>query len=126
MLQALTDFAAASMTPGHKPVLLGEVLGFLSPRAGGRYLDCTFGGGGHSRALLESGGQVVALERDPEAGARAEALAGEFPGKFTLLDRDFGRLASLEDSDFDGVLFDFGLSSFQLDDPERGFSFRTD
>ena len=126
MLQALTEIAAASMSPGHKPVLLGEVLGFLSPKAGGRYLDCTFGGGGHSRALLEAGGQVVALDRDPEAGTRAEALAAEFQGRFRLLDRDFGRLGSLEDSDFDGVLFDFGLSSFQLDDPERGFSFRTD
>jgi 16S rRNA (cytosine1402-N4)-methyltransferase len=123
-----TEFTRASMTPGHKPVLLREVLEFLSPEAGKRYLDCTFGGGGHSRALLESanGVQVVALDRDPEAASRAKAMETEFVGRFRLIDRDFGRLASLEESEFDGILFDFGLSSFQIDDPERGFSFRAD
>jgi 16S rRNA (cytosine1402-N4)-methyltransferase len=126
MLQALTESSAASMTPGHKPVLLGEVMGFLSPKPGQRFLDCTFGGGGHSRALLEAGAQVLAMDRDPEAVSRAGELASEYEGRFRLIDRDFGRLASLEDSDFDGILFDFGLSSFQLDDPGRGFSFRSD
>lgn len=128
MRLALTDLAGASMPSGHKPVLIREVMGYLSPVAGGRYLDCTFGGGGHSRAILEAapGAFVVALDRDPEAGPRAEALAAEFPARFNFVDRDFGRLASVADSDFDGVLFDFGLSSFQLDNPERGFSFRND
>jgi 16S rRNA (cytosine1402-N4)-methyltransferase len=116
------------MIPGHQPVLIGEVLGFLAPRAGGRFLDCTFGGGGHSRAILEAAGdvQVVALDRDPDATPRADALAAEFPGRFTLINMDFGKLSGLAHSDFDGVLFDFGLSSFQLDDPDRGFSFRSD
>jgi 16S rRNA (cytosine1402-N4)-methyltransferase len=124
----LPEFAAESMISGHHPVLLREVLGFLAPQAGGRYLDCTFGGGGHSKALLEAAQdiEVVALDRDPEAGARAAALAAEFPGRLTLIDRDFGKLADIAVTDFDGVLFDFGLSSFQLDSPERGFSFRTD
>lgn len=128
MRLALTEVAAARMTPGHKPVLLREVLELLSPVAGGRYLDCTFGGGGHSRAILESADDVsvLAMDRDPEAVARAEAVAAEFPGRFSLIDRDFGRLDSVGDSDFQGILFDFGLSSFQLDDPTRGFSFRSD
>jgi 16S rRNA (cytosine1402-N4)-methyltransferase len=114
------------MTSGHQPVLLREVLGFLSPVEGGRYLDCTFGGGGHSRAILQAARdtQVIALDRDPDAFARAAELAAEFQGRFTLLDRDFGKLAQVPESGFDGILFDFGLSSFQLDDPERGFSFR--
>jgi len=86
MRLALPDLASAKMTPGHQPVLLKEVLGFLAPKAGGRYLDCTFGGGGHTRAILEASedSQVVALDRDPHAGERAVALAAEFPGRFTL------------------------------------------
>lgn len=126
MPSTLPELAAASMTSGHQPVLLREVLGFLSPVEEGHYLDCTFGGGGHTRALLQaaSNTQVIALDRDPEAFPRAAELAAEFQGRFKLVDRDFGKLALVPDTGFDGILFDFGLSSFQLDDPERGFSFR--
>jgi 16S rRNA (cytosine1402-N4)-methyltransferase len=128
MPTAVADDPRAMTTPGHQPVLLQEVLEFLAPHGGGRYLDCTFGGGGHSRALLEAAPDVgvIALDRDPAAQDRARALREIFQGNFTLLDRDFGRLDELPLQDFDGILFDLGVSSFQFDDADRGFSFRTD
>lgn len=113
---------------GHVPVLLHEALDLMPLRPGGKLLDATFGGGGHSRAFLEAGEGVtlVALDRDPEAVARAAPLRSEFSERFRIHHLNFGDLAELEETGFDGVFFDFGLSSFQLDDPERGFSFRSD
>jgi 16S rRNA (cytosine1402-N4)-methyltransferase len=128
MLARRHDFVRPAMSEGHQPVLLHEVMEFLAPHTAGRYLDCTFGGGGHARAILESAAdsQVIALDRDPAAQARAAALREEFAGRFALLDRDFSRLGELDLGTFDGVLFDLGVSSFQFDDAQRGFSFRHD
>ena len=111
---------------GHLPVLLEEVLDLLSPKAGGCYLDCTFGGGGHSRAILEvsSSIRVLGLDRDPAAAVRAAILGGDFDHRLEFRRLDFGDLASLATEFFDGILFDLGVSSFQLDETERGFSFR--
>lgn len=114
-------------TPKHIPVLLEETLNALAPRDGGNYLDCTFGGGGHSRAILERAGgnaTLSAIDRDPEAAVRAETLKKEFGSRFRFYAMPFSRLDEVPDSPFDGVLMDIGVSSFQLDDDSRGFSFR--
>ncbi|MBS7792784.1 16S rRNA (cytosine(1402)-N(4))-methyltransferase RsmH [Roseococcus sp. SDR] len=115
----------------HIPVLLAEVLEQLAPRAGETILDGTFGGGGYSRAILEAAPCTVwALDRDPEAIARGAALAAAHPGRLHLIEGRFGDmlalLAARGVTQLDGVVLDLGVSSFQLDTPERGFSFRFD
>ena len=116
---------------GHIPVMLAEVLHELAPRAGATYLDATFGGGGYSAAILAAAPCVLwAIDRDAEAIARGASLAVRFPGRLHLLEGNFGNMLELLDdqgvSQLDGVVLDFGVSSFQLDDPARGFSFRAD
>jgi 16S rRNA (cytosine1402-N4)-methyltransferase len=115
----------------HLPVMLPEVLQTLAPRDGGAYLDGTFGGGGYAGAILDTARcTLFAIDRDPDAIARGAALAASFPGRLHLLEGRFGDMLSLmEDqgvSALDGVVLDLGVSSFQLDEPERGFSFRFD
>ena len=119
-------------TEGHVPVMLAEVLAMLGPQDGATYLDATFGGGGYARAILEAapGCTVFAIDRDPDAIARGAALAQAFAGRLHLVEGRFGdMLALLRDrgiAALDGVVMDLGVSSFQLDQAERGFSFRAD
>ncbi len=116
---------------GHIPVMLAEVLAALAPRDGGIYLDATFGGGGYTAAILEAAPCTVwAIDRDPDAIARGAALAARHPGRLHLLHGAFAdmmdMLAEHNVAALDGVVFDLGVSSFQIDDPARGFSFRHD
>ena len=116
---------------GHIPVMLREVLSAMAPRDGGRYLDGTFGGGGYTAALLDHARCTVwAIDRDPRAIERGAALAARYPGRLHLLQGRFGEMLSLmQDAGveaLDGIVLDLGVSSFQLDDPARGFSFRAD
>jgi 16S rRNA (cytosine1402-N4)-methyltransferase len=128
MAAAAAKLRMPIMTPGHQPVMLQEVLDLLDLKDSAKVLDATFGGGGHTRAMLEAAPNVsvVALDRDPMAKVRSEALTNEYGDRFQLIDCDFGSLEQLDLGELDGALFDLGVSSFQLDDAGRGFSFRND
>lgn len=115
----------------HRPVMAGDVVAALAPRDGGLYVDGTFGAGGYSRALLDAADCTVwAIDRDPHAVREGAALAARHPGRLTILEGRFGDLLLLLSARgitaVDGVTFDLGVSSMQIDRPERGFSFRHD
>lgn len=118
------------MTSPHAPVLLAEVIEALAPKAGDVVIDATFGAGGYTRAILERGADVVALDRDPTVQPFAEAVARDFPDRFQLIRTPFSGLTeAFEESGkarLDGAVFDIGVSSMQLDQAERGFSFMRD
>lgn len=116
---------------GHLPVMLEEVLATLQPRAGATYLDATFGGGGYAAAILAAADCTLwAIDRDPDAITRGAALAARHAGRLQLLHARFGdmleSLAARGVTQLDGVVMDLGVSSFQLDQAERGFSFRAE
>jgi len=122
--------AAAEPAGGHVPVMAAAVVAALMPRDGALYVDGTFGAGGYSRALLAAADcRVVAIDRDPDAVARGRALAAAALGRLEIVAGTFGdmeRLVPAAARPVAGVALDLGVSSFQIDTPERGFSFRFD
>jgi 16S rRNA (cytosine1402-N4)-methyltransferase len=114
----------------HIPVLMEEALDVLALKAGGRYLDGTFGAGGYSRALLEREPKatLLALDRDPSAITGGAGLVAAMGGRLTLAEARFGALAEEAErfkmAPLDGVVLDIGVSSMQIDEAERGFSFQ--
>ena len=107
----------------HIPVLLDEVVAALAPAPGERIVDATFGAGGYTRAILATGAQVIAFDRDPDAIAAGRAA--DLPS-LTLVHSDFSALEAALDAPVDGLTMDIGVSSMQLDQAERGFSFQSD
>jgi len=114
------------VTAPHVPVLIDQVIDALSPGPGDVMVDATFGAGGYTRAILATGAQVIGLDRDPTVRLHAEAVANDFPGRFQLVETAFGDLAEAVDQPLDGVVFDIGVSSMQIDEADRGFSFLRD
>jgi 16S rRNA (cytosine1402-N4)-methyltransferase len=117
--------------PAHAPVLLAEVIEALALRSGALYVDGTFGRGGYARAMLDAAAtKVIGIDRDPSAIADGQALAARYPGRLALIPGRFGEMAQLVRGQgvesVAGVTLDLGVSSPQLDEPERGFSFRFD
>jgi 16S rRNA (cytosine1402-N4)-methyltransferase len=110
----------------HFPVMLNEVLKISSPSKGGRYIDCTFGGGGYSKEILKfTKTYVQAIDRDKKVLPMAKKLERKFPKRFKFYQKTFSQLDSISNDYVDTVIFDLGLSSIQLDDPNRGFSFKS-
>jgi 16S rRNA (cytosine1402-N4)-methyltransferase len=107
----------------HRPVMLDEVAAALEPRPGQLIVDATFGAGGYSRAFLAAGAQVTAFDRDPGASRFAADLAAN---RFALIEAPFSDMEAHLAAPVDGVAFDLGVSSMQIDEPGRGFSFQHD
>ena len=115
----------------HIPVLMAEVVSVLEPKTGYSYVDATFGAGGHSKALLEAKDCFVwGIDRDPIAQSIGAEMEKNYPNRFRFLTGCFGGmrklLADYSVFQVDGIILDLGLSSLQIDDPRRGFSFKKD
>lgn len=122
---------AAGGPARHVPVLLGEVVEAIAPRDGGVYVDGTFGAGGYARAILAAADcRVIGIDRDPDALEAGRAIAGEYGGRLRLVEGRFSELDRLAADEgveaADGVALDIGVSSMQLDEAARGFSFTRD
>lgn len=122
--------SAAQASAPHVPVLLDEVIAGLAPGEGEIHVDGTFGAGGYTKAILNTGARVFAFDRDPDAIREGSGLADGSGGRLTLVPERFSRmrqaLAARGVSEVDGVTLDIGVSSMQLDRAERGFSFQSD
>ena len=115
----------------HKPVMLAEVMKYLKAKPGDVVVDCTVGGGGHSKAICEQikpKGRLIGVDQDKEAIDRTDNNLREFKGLYSLINDNFQNLNNILDNlkitKVDGILFDLGLSLFQIETPQRGFSFR--
>jgi len=120
--------AAAGGAVRHIPVLARHVVDWLGVRSGGLYIDATFGAGGYTHAMLETpGARVLGIDRDQSAIAQGAALVEAAQGRLELVEDRFSNLASIAESGAaDGIVFDLGVSSMQIDEAARGFSFRLD
>jgi len=131
MASSGSNHAVAGGLARHTPVLGRAAVDFLTVADGGVYVDATFGAGGYSREILRRANcTVIAIDRDPEAIAGGSELSQAFGGRFVLKQRRFSELAAVVRSAgydrVDGIVFDLGVSSMQIDDAARGFSFRHD
>jgi 16S rRNA (cytosine1402-N4)-methyltransferase len=116
----------SSLETSHFPVMLSEVLKISSPVLGKKFIDCTFGGGGYSKEILKvSKTDVKALDRDKTTLIAAEKLEKKYPDRFKFYQKKFSQLGNISNDNVDVIIFDLGLSSIQLDDLERGFSFKS-
>jgi 16S rRNA (cytosine1402-N4)-methyltransferase len=120
------DSAVAGGMVPHIPVLGREVVDFLNPAPNKRYIDATFGAGGYTKLLLAANSRVLGLDRDRTAITLGAGLVEQSGGRLELIEANFSELAELAGEPVDGVVFDLGVSSMQLDTAERGFSFRLD
>jgi len=110
----------------HIPVLLDAVKNALGDVSGRTVVDCTFGAGGYTRALLESGAKVIAFDRDTNVVADANELQKQYGDRFRFINSPFSEISQLKPGEFNDVVFDLGISSMQIDNAKRGFSFRFD
>ena len=116
----------SSLDFSHFPVMLNEVLKISSPSTKRKFIDCTFGGGGYSKEILKfSKTKVIAVDRDKKALLAAKGLKRKFPQRFKFHQLKFSELETISFDNVDVAIFDLGLSSIQLDDLERGFSFKS-